>query len=63
MLACKDDASAGDGGARALEICSLFCQWRTLDMAVKVAVKYERRALADKISLLRDSIDIEEDNL
>lgn len=63
MLACKDDASAGDGGARALEICGLFCQRRTLDMAVKVAIKYERRALADKIGLLRDSMDMEEDDL
>ena len=66
MLACKDDASAsdgGDGGARALEICGLFCQRRTLDMAVKVAVKYERRALADKIGLLRDSMDTDEDDL
>lgn len=60
MLACKDD---GDSGARALEICGLFCQRRTLDMAVKVAVKYERRALADKIGLLRDSMDTEEDDL
>ncbi|TGZ83268.1 WD40 repeat-like protein [Ascodesmis nigricans] len=57
MLACKDEAM----GERALEICGLFKQKRTLDMAVKVALKYERTVLAGKIAELRDEMDMEEE--
>jgi chromosome transmission fidelity protein 4 len=57
MLACKEE----DQGAKALEICGLFTQKRTLDMAVKVAVKYERSVLAGKIGELRDRMEMEED--
>ncbi|KAF8544478.1 hypothetical protein BDD12DRAFT_772341 [Trichophaea hybrida] len=57
MMACKEE----DKGERALEICGLFRQKRTLDMAVKVAVKYERTVLAGKIGELRDSMELEED--
>lgn len=49
MLACKDD----DQGAKALEICGLFRQRRTLDMAIKVAIKYGRGVLVDKIERLK----------
>jgi chromosome transmission fidelity protein 4 len=57
MVACKEE----DQGAKALEICGLFTQKRTLDMAVKVAVKYERSVLAGKIGELRDKMEMEED--
>lgn len=57
MLACKDEAM----GARALEICGLFKQRRTLEMAGKVALKYERTMLAGKIAELRDEMEVEDD--
>ncbi|KAA8894235.1 WD40-repeat-containing domain protein [Sphaerosporella brunnea] len=57
MMACKEE----DQGAKALEICGLFTQKRTLDMAVKVAIKYERSVLAGKIGELRDKMEMEED--
>ena len=56
MMACKEE----EQGAKALEICGLFRQRRTLDMAVKVAVKYERSVLASKIGELRDAMDLED---
>jgi len=55
MMACKEE----DQGAKALEICGLFRQKRTLDMAVKVAVKYDRSVLAGKIGELRNSLEME----
>jgi chromosome transmission fidelity protein 4 len=57
MMTCKEE----EQGAKALEICGLFSQKRTLDMAVKVAVKYERPVLAGKIGELRDKMETEED--
>jgi len=56
MMACKEDKDE-----KALEICGLFRQKRTLDMAVKVAVKYERTVLAGKIGESRDTMELEED--
>jgi len=56
MMACKEE----EQGAKALEICGLFRQRRALDMAVKVAVKYERSVLARKIGELRDVMDLED---
>ncbi|KAL7270941.1 DNA polymerase alpha accessory factor Mcl1 [Rhizina undulata] len=57
MLECKDE----NRGAKALELCGLFRQKRSLDMAVKVAVKYNRTVLAQKIGELRDRMEMEED--
>ena len=57
VLECKEE----DRGAKALEICGLFRQKRSLDMAIKVAVKYNRTVLAQKIGELRDRMEMEED--
>ncbi|KAI5852302.1 WD40-repeat-containing domain protein [Tricharina praecox] len=54
MIACKEE----DQGAKALEICGLFRQKRTLDMAVKVAIKYDRSVLAGKIGDLRNKLEM-----
>ncbi|KAI5796779.1 WD40-repeat-containing domain protein [Pyronema domesticum] len=45
MLACKEE----DQNEKALEICGLFRQKRSLEMAVKVALKYDKGVLAGKI--------------
>lgn len=55
-LECRDE----DKGSKALEIVGLMRQSRTLDMAVKVAVKYERTTLAEKISQLRTEMDLDD---
>ena len=52
-LECQDEVQ----GDKALEIVGLMRQTRTLDIAMKVAVKYERTALAEKISELRDRME------
>ena len=57
MLTCKEE----DHGAKALEVCGLFRQRRTLEIAVKVALKYERTVLARKIGELRDEMEMEEE--
>jgi chromosome transmission fidelity protein 4 len=54
---CKDE----DHGAKALEICGLFRQKRTLDLAVKAAVKFGQAVLAQKIGELRDAMDVDEE--
>lgn len=56
-MECQEE----DHGARALEICGLFRQPRTLDMAVKVAVRFGRTLLAGKIVELRDQMDMDMD--
>jgi len=58
MLAveCKEE----DKGAKALEIVSLMRQSRTLELAVKVAVKYDRMALAERISQMRGEMELDE---
>lgn len=55
-LACRED----DKGERALEICSLFRQKRSWDLAIKVALKYDRMVLAEKIGERRDEMDLDE---
>jgi len=55
MMACKEE----DQAAKALEICGLFAQKRTLDMAIKVATKYDRSVLARRIGDLRNSLVME----
>lgn len=56
ILECKEE----DHGEKALEICGLFRQRRTLDMAIKAAVKYEQAVLAEKIGELRDAMELED---
>ena len=54
-IECRDDH-----GEKALELCGLFRQpARTLDLAVKIAVKYGRGVLAEKIGRLRESLDFD----
>lgn len=53
MLVCREDGQ----GAKALDICGLFTQKRTLDMASKVAQKYDHQVLAGKIEELRNEMD------
>ena len=48
-----------DHGEKALELCGLFRQPRTLDSAVKIAVKYQRGVLAEKIGKLRENSDLD----
>lgn len=56
-IECRDDH-----GEKALELCGLFRQpGRTLDLAVKIAVKYGRGVLAEKIGKLRESLDLDMD--
>ncbi|KAF8477387.1 WD40-repeat-containing domain protein [Kalaharituber pfeilii] len=56
-LECKEDH-----GEKALELCGLFAQpHRTLDLAIKIAMKYNRGVLAGKIGELRNSMDMEID--
>lgn len=55
-LECQDE----DHGARALEICGLFRQRRTLELAIKVADRFKRGVLARKIGELRDQMETEE---
>jgi len=59
LMACKEE----DQEAKALEICGLFVQKRTLDMAIKVAAKCDRSVLVRKIGDLRNSLvmEMEED--
>lgn len=52
-MECQDE----DHGAKALEICGLFRQPRTLEMAIKVAVRFGRTVLAGKIGELRDQME------
>lgn len=56
-MECQDD----DRGAKALEICGLFRQPRTLEMAIKVAIRFGRTLLAEKIAELRDQMDLDAD--
>lgn len=56
-MECQDD----DHGAKALEICGLFRQKRTLELAVKVAVRYGKLVLAEKIGELRSTMETEMD--
>lgn len=52
-IECRDDR-----GEKALELCGLFTQpRRTLDLAVKIAVKYGRGVLAGKIGELREDLE------
>ncbi|KAI5800257.1 WD40-repeat-containing domain protein [Peziza echinospora] len=54
-MECKDDH-----GEKALEICGLFTQpKRTLDLAIKIAMKYNRGILAGKIGELKASLEDE----
>lgn len=55
-LECQDE----DHGAKALEVCGLFRQRRTLDLAIKVAVRFGRTVLAEKIGELRDETEVDE---
>lgn len=48
-----------DQAAKALEICGLFTQRRSLDLAARAAIKYNRQVLADKIGELRDQMESE----
>lgn len=51
-LECKEDH-----GEKALELCSMFAQpRRTLELAIKVALKYNRGVLAGKIGEMRDEV-------
>ncbi|KAJ6262178.1 hypothetical protein Dda_2983 [Drechslerella dactyloides] len=52
-LECKDE----EKNSKCLEIVGLMKQPRTLAMAVKVAVKYERHALAQKIEEMRNQME------
>jgi chromosome transmission fidelity protein 4 len=56
-MECQDD----DRGAKALEICGLFRQKRTLELAVKVAVRYGKLVLAEKIGELRGNMEMDLD--
>jgi chromosome transmission fidelity protein 4 len=53
---CQDE----DRGAKALEICGLFRHRKTLDLAIKVAVRFNKGVLAQKIGELRDQMEVEE---
>ena len=49
-----------DQAAKALEICGLFKQKRSLDLAARAAVKYDRVVLANKIGELRDAMELDD---
>ncbi|RPB00040.1 WD40 repeat-like protein [Choiromyces venosus 120613-1] len=55
-LECQSE----DYGPKALEICGLFRQRRTLELAIKVAVRFNQGVLAEKIGELRDRMEVEE---
>ncbi|EPS43029.1 hypothetical protein H072_2988 [Dactylellina haptotyla CBS 200.50] len=52
-LECKEE----DKQSKCLEIVGLMKQPRTLEMAMKVAEKYERRGLVQKIEAMRDQME------
>ncbi|KAH8147278.1 uncharacterized protein LAJ45_08756 [Morchella importuna] len=56
-MECQDN----DRGAKALEICGLFRQKRTLELAVKVAVRYGKLVLAEKIGELMGNMEMDLD--
>jgi len=56
-LECQSE----DYGPKALEICGLFRQRRTLELAIKVAVRFNQGVLAEKIGELRDRMEVEEE--
>ncbi|RVD88494.1 uncharacterized protein DFL_002677 [Arthrobotrys flagrans] len=53
VLECKDEEKQ----SKCLEIVGLMRQPRTLEMAIKVAVKYDRHALAEKIEEMRNQME------
>ncbi|KAI5787149.1 WD40-repeat-containing domain protein [Geopyxis carbonaria] len=55
MGACKDEKA----GAKALEICGLFRMKRSLELAVKVALRYGQGVLAERIVQLRDEMEVD----
>ncbi|PWW74830.1 WD40 repeat-like protein [Tuber magnatum] len=55
-LECQSE----DYGPKALEICGLFRQRRTLELAIKVAIRFNQGVLAEKIGELRDRMKVEE---
>lgn len=58
MMVCKEGE---ESGGKALEICGLFrSPGRSLDLAVKIAVKMERLVLAGKIKGLKENLEEEE---
>lgn len=53
-MECQDD---DDRGAKSLEICGLFKRKKTLELAVKVAIRYGKVVLAEKIRELMDDME------
>lgn len=57
MMVCKEDETTG---GKALEICGLFrSPERSLDLAVKIAVKFDRIVLAGKIRKMKEELEDE----